>query len=429
MSEIIPFRGIRYNKDKIDDLATVVTQPYDRIDGPLQKAYYERSPYNIVRIIKGKAALRGDVYTAAASFLSDWLDNRILKRDETPSLYVYYQEYTYANERCTRKGFIALGKLEPEQVHAHERTLRGPKEDRLQLMRATEGNFGQIFMLYSDPQRVADRELDAAINEKPPVISVKDDFGNRHEIWQVMDRAVINEVKDAITGKDLYIADGHHRYETAVNFMHECKKRGWKPAAPESFDYRMMTLFNIDEPGITIRPIHRLIHGLPDFDPQLFLAELENAFAVRRCPTLAEMETALKAGQDVHTFGCYTGGIFSTLTVRDEKLIDRLVTIERSMDWKRLDVSVLHIAILERHLGIDAAALEEERNITYSHDVLDAVSRVDQGDEQILFCLNPTSADEVRRVADHGEKMPQKSTDFYPKLLAGLVLSRMEIQK
>jgi len=429
MSRIIPFRGIRYNKDKIDDLAAVVTQPYDRIDGPEQKAYYERSPYNIVRIIKGKAALPGDVYASAASFFLDWLNEGILKRDETPSLYVYHQEYTYTNERLTRKGFIALGKLEPEKVHAHERTLKGPKEDRLRLMQATEGNFGQIFMLYSDPQRAADKELEAAINERPPTISLKDDLGNRHLVWQVMDKRVIGEVQAAIADKDLYIADGHHRYETAVNFMRECKKAGWKPAAAESFDYRMMTLFNIDEPGMTIRPIHRLIHGLPDFDPQLFLTKLGKDFAVKRYSALAEMEAALKAGQDHHTFGCYTGGIFSTLTVRDENLIDRLVTVERSMDWKRLDVSVLHIAILERHLGIDAAALEEERNITYSHDVLDAVNRVDQKDEQIFFCLNPTSPDEVRRVADHGEKMPQKSTDFYPKLLTGLVLSKMGIQK
>ena len=249
MSRIIPFRGIRYNKDKIDDIARVVTQPYDRIDEPRQREYYDRSPYNIVRVIKGKPALGDDVYAGGASFLSDWLNEGILRRDETPSLYVYHQEYTYANERLTRKGFIALGKLEPAQVHAHERTLRGPKEDRLRLMRATEGNFGQIFMLYSDSQRVADKELEAAISQRPPTMSAKDDFGNQHLVWQIIDKTVIDEVQAAIADKDLYIADGHHRYETAVNFMHECKTKGWKPAAPESFDYRMMSLFNIDEIG------------------------------------------------------------------------------------------------------------------------------------------------------------------------------------
>jgi len=296
-------------------------------------------------------------------------------------------------------------------------------------MRATEGNFGHIFMLYSDPSCGADEALVAAISGMSPTIEATDDFGNRHLVWPVTDPEVIARVQTALSEKDLYIADGHHRYETAVNFMRECEKKGWTKAAPESFDVRMMTLFNIDLPGMTIRPIHRLIHALSDFDPKAFLEKAGNDFQVKRYATLSDMEKAVRASREHHTFGYYAGGTFASLTLRDEGLMNQLITGSWSSDWKHLDVSILHTAILERLLGIDAKALEEQQNVTYSRDPEDALSKVDHGEEQIFFLLNPTTADEVKRVADHGEKMPQKSTDFYPKLLTGLVLSKMEITK
>jgi uncharacterized protein (DUF1015 family) len=385
-----------------------------------------------VRIIKGKAEPddnTDNVYTRAASYLNQWIDKGILVKDQTPSLYVYHQEYTFREERLTRKGFIALGKLEPERVHAHENTLKGPKEDRLRLMRATEANCGHIFMLYSDPQRTADMALEQATAGIAPTISATDDFGNNHYVWKIDDPQVISSVSQALEDKDLYIADGHHRYETAVNFMRECQQKGWSTAAPESFDVRMMTLFNINEPGMTIRPIHRLIHALPNYDAEAFLKRAEEQFNVERHVSLSEMEEAVKKGKENHSFGFYSSGIYASLTLKDEGIMDKLITGNWSPDWKRLDVSILHTLILERLLGIDAKALEEQRNITYAHDPKEAVKAVDNGAEQIFFLLNPTSPSEVRKVADHGEKMPQKSTDFYPKLLTGLVISKMEIDK
>jgi len=369
------------------------------------------------------------VYTRAGSYLQQWLDEGILVRDETPSLYVYHQEYSFGGERLTRKGFIALGKLEPEKVHAHEKTLKGPKEDRLRLMRATEGNFGHIFMLYSDPDRRADEALNAAIAGIEPMISAVDNFGNNHYVWQITDPKVIAVVQEAVSDKDLYIADGHHRYETAVNFMRECEQKGWRSAEPESFDARMMTLFNIDEPGMTIRPIHRLVHALSGHDPQAFLMRAEKDFDVKRYSSLTDMQRGVAEGKEHHTFGFYSGGVYASLSLRDEGIMDRLITGDRSHDWKHLDVSILHTVILDQLLGIDAKALEEQQNITYAHEPEEGIAAVDGGSEQIFFLLNPTSPSEVRRVADHGEKMPQKSTDFYPKLLTGLVLSKMEIDK
>jgi len=432
MAHIIPFRGVRYDLSRAGEASDLVAQPYDRIGEAEQKTYYERSPYNIVRIIKGVAQPEDNaenVYTRAASYLQQWLDEGILVRDEIPSVYVYHQEYSFGGKRLTRKGFIALGKLEPEKVHAHEKTLKGPKEDRLRLLRATEANFGHIFMLYSDPQRTADAALDAAISGVDPTVTAKDDFGNNHYVWRITDPEVISTVQEAVSDKDLYIADGHHRYETAVNFMRECEQKGWHPAAPESFDVRMMTLFNIDEPGMTIRPIHRLVHSLADYNPQAFLERARENFEVTLYSSLSEMEQGVADRRQSHCFGFYSGGVYASLTLREEAVIDQLIEGDWSSDWKHLDVSILHTLILDQLLGIDAVALEEQKNITYAHEPQEGVNAVDSGKEQIFFLLNPTSPAEVKQVADHGEKMPQKSTDFYPKLLTGLVLSKMEIDK
>ena len=197
MAQIVPFRGIRYDPARIADMSAVVTQPYDRIGKEEQATYYERSPYNIVRIVKGRSE-PGDnginVYTRAAALLKAWLEQGLLRRDATPSLYIYHQRYTFEKDEWTRKGVIALGKLEPKKVHAHERTLKGPKEDRLRLMRATEANFGHIFMLYSDPTRRADGILAEAIEGKAPTIEAKDDFGNRHTVWQISEPDVVTTV-------------------------------------------------------------------------------------------------------------------------------------------------------------------------------------------------------------------------------------------
>ena len=433
MAHIIPFRGIRYDAAKVGDPSDVVAPPYDRVYPEIQAACYERSPYNIVRITKGRAK-EGDgesenVYTRAAAYLGEWLNTGILIRDPEPALYVYHQEYTFGGERLVRKGVIALGKIEAERVHAHERTLAGPKADRLNLMRATEANFGHIFMLYNDPAREADGVLGAAISGLEPLIEATDADGNAHRIWRVSDVGVIARVQAVLREKDLYIADGHHRYETAVNFMQECSAKGWKPAAPESFDVRMMTLFNVAEAGMSIRPIHRLVHGIAAFDAERFVEQASEHFIVERHASFGAMVEAVEAGRNAHTFGCVAANLFASLRLRGEADLDSLIPGGGSADSKQLDVSILHAVLLEGALGIDAAALEEQRNVTYTVKAAEGLEAVETGEEQLFFYLNPTGADEVIRVADHGEKMPQKSTDFYPKLLTGLVLSTMEIAK
>ncbi len=434
MARIIPFRGYRYSSDVVNDPSDVVSPPYDRVGPDVQEACYKRSPHNIVRITKGREedgdGETEDVYRRAAKHLNDWIDAGVLIRDEEPALYVYHQTYTFESAHLTRKGIIALGALEPDKVHAHEKTLRGPKEDRLRLMRATEANFGHIFMLYNDPSRMVERALSEAVSSSPALIEAYDADGNRHEVWKVTDPQTIEAVQSSVADKDLYIADGHHRYETAVSYMHECRAAGWTPAAPESFDVRMMTLFNVAEPGISIRPIHRMVHGIDAFDEATFLDAASEHFHVEPQDSLDSMVSATKAGQPQrHVVGCMMAGHAVTLTLKDEAIMDRLGLSDRSPEYRRLDVTILQEAILHRLLGIDERALEEQRNITYTVDVDRGVSDVQQGREQLFFYLNATLPEQVLRVADHGEKMPQKSTDFYPKLLTGLVLSRMEIDK
>jgi len=433
MAEIHAFRGIRYDVTKVGSLTDVVTPPYDRVPEDVQATLYARSPLNMVRIIKGRAEPgddeRNNVYTRAARTFQEWLASGVFVRDPDPSLYMYHQEYTFGGERLVRKGVMALVKLEPQKVHAHERTLKGPKEDRLRLMRASEANFEHVFMLYNDPRRVADRALAEAVDGRKPDMVAQDADRNPHRVWRVSDPRTLAAVEAALRDKDLYIADGHHRYETSVNFMRECRERGWTPAATESFDTRLMTLFNVAEPGMSIRPIHRMVHGVAGFDPGAFLERAGERFEVTRRQSFEDMVQAAAAGAARHTFGFYARGAAATLRLRDEGTVDELIGGSWSKDYRRLDVSILHAAVLEALLGIDAQALEEQTNITYSVTLEKGRNGVESGAEQVFFVLNGTSADEVVRVADHGEKMPQKSTDFYPKLLTGLVLSKMEIRK
>jgi uncharacterized protein (DUF1015 family) len=433
MAQVFPFRGIRFSERLLGSLTDLVAPPYDRVPDDVQATLYDRHPRNIVRITKGKVQPgddeRASVYSRAARTLDDWLRDGVLVRDAEPALYVYHQEYTFAGERLTRKGFMALAQLQPEKVHAHEKTLRGPKEDRLKLMQATETNLEHVFMLYQDPKREADAILDKAVSGRAPDMVAQDADRNAHRVWRVTDARVIGAAQKALATKELYIADGHHRFETSVNYMRECIDRGWAPAAPESFDKRLMTLFNVAEPGMSIRPIHRLVHGVAGFEAETVLGKAAELFAVSRYPSFEKMEEAVRAGNDRHTFGLACRGLFATLMLRDERVMDRLIPGEWSADYRRLDVSILHAAILEPLLGIDARALEEQTNVTYSVTLEKGLKGIDSGAEQIFFLLNPTGAEEVVRVADHGEKMPQKSTDFYPKLLTGLVAMKMEIRK
>ncbi len=431
MANIYPFRGYRYNPELVKDLNQVATQPYDKIDKNKQEEYYQKSEYNIVRIILGKDEGNQDRYNIAVECFQKWINEGILIQDNEPSIYAYWQEYEVNGKRMIRKGFVGLGKLEGEEgVKGHENTMEGPKADRLNLLRATEANFGHIFMLYSDPEKKIISMLDNSVDSNNPLIKVTDEDGNRHLLWQIKDQKVIKRIQDKMQEKTLYIADGHHRYQTALNYMKECQEKGWVSRGVEGFENRLMTFINIDDPGLSILATHRLVYGINSFNPGNFLKEALNEFAIKSFNSRKGLYEEMERQKDKAVFGFKGKGLdgYYTLTLRDEKGIGELLP-GKAASLKKLDVIILHKAILEKYLHIDEKALNEKKNLDYVRYRDEALTQFEKGDYQAVFLMNPTKVVEVKQVADEGEKMPQKSTDFYPKLLTGLVINKMEIKK
>ena len=426
MAKVHPFQGFRYNQDVVRDLSRVVTQPYDKTSPSLQDDYYQRSPYNVVRItmnLEKRKDPRTD-YREAGSIFRRWIEGNVLIRDDTPAFYAYYQKYEIEGRTKLQKGIIALLDLNNSAsgVLPHEHTLAAPKEDRLQLMRSIEGNEDLIYMLYADDTLSVNRAMDQAISGKQPLIEVTDDFGTIHSVWAITDPEALDVITKAMRPQKLFIADGHHRFETSVNFMNECKEKRWIPSAVESFDKRMVTCFNIAG-GVTILPTHRLVRDLPAFDARSFLGHISRYFTIERFPSIQDLWKEMKEGRDDHVFGFYAENIeeFCLLRLKPQALEDPLV-LRRGEPCRELDVSILHSLILERHLGIDESKLAAQTHIDYAPERDSCIRMVREGAYQAVFFLNPTTPEQMQR-------MPQKSTDFYPKLLTGLVFMKMKIQK
>jgi len=436
MATIRPFRGVRYNPERVADLSTVVSQPYDRVRHGLQDRYYDLSPYNIVRIIKGKDK-PGDgeadnVYTRARGYYQSWLRDGILVREQAPALYVLRQTFTLPDGSTrTRQGLIAaleLSRFDEGIVLPHERTHSGPKVDRLNLMRATAVNFGHIFMLY--PGGGINELLQAAI-EGQEGLELRDLF--EHDVVQrflvVTDPQVIRAVVEEMAPRrNLIIADGHHRYETALNYRDEM--RALHPEAPPNagFNYRMVTLVSMEDPGLVILPTHRLIHSYGRMSGQEVLERAATYFEVMPVADRPALETALAQAEPMHPrFGFYDG-TYTVLTLRDPAVLDELLP-DRAPDWRLLDVSVLHELFIERVLGIDKGAIERQENIEYLRDPQMGYDSVDRGEAEFLLVMNPTRMEQVRACTAAGEKMPQKSTDFYPKVISGLVMMPVGVEE
>ncbi|MFH1514093.1 MAG: DUF1015 domain-containing protein [bacterium] len=444
MAKVFPFRGYHYNIKTVGDLSLVVTQPYDQIKEDSQREdYYSRNPFNFVRIIKGRDepdTNLDNVYTRAGDFLSEWIRDGVLIRDNSPALYVYHQQYEVDNETHVRKGFIPLVELKEygSEIKAHEQTLAAPKKDRFNLMLTTEANTGMIFMLYSEPEREINKALDAQIEGKEPGLIAEDDFGCIHKVWAVTDGATIKKVQKLMEPLTLFIADGHHRYETAVNFKKHMEESGKKcPAdATECYCNCMMALVNVDEPGLTVLPTHRLIHDLPPELIENLVSKSMQYFSIEHFPligdeTVKSVLDAMKARQnDEHLFALYIKGDdeIKLLSLKDESSMDDLAKGE-SDDFKRLDIAILHTILLDKLLGIDKAKLEAKTNVDYLRSPYETLNKVkDDPKYQCMFLVNPTSVEDVKNIASHGEKMPQKSTDFFPKLLSGMVINKIAIE-
>jgi uncharacterized protein (DUF1015 family) len=426
MAKVIPFRALRYAADRVA-LERVLTQPYDKITPEMQERYYGSDPHNLVRVILGKpqpSDSEGEnVYTRAAAHLGEWRRTGVLSEDKQPAFYIYSQCFTDAAGKIReRRGFIALCRLEDYSagvILRHEQTHSAPKADRLNLLRATHMHAESIFMLYSDPERRVEENLTA---ESAPHADVQDEYGVRHRMWQVADNERISALTAAMAEKKLVIADGHHRYETALAYRDEQRAAAGKPSPDARYEYMMMTLVAMESDGLVILPTHRVLSGLPSFDEARFMRELAAYFDLTPVSDLAQGLAKLSAEPPRTAF---LGATRSGLRLMLAKLEAYAALGRLTPRQRELDVAALHELVIGRVLGLSAADIRELKGIAYVRDAHEAVERVRSGAD-VAFLMNPARVEQVRDIAFAGEVMPQKSTDFYPKLLSGLTLYALD---
>lgn len=425
MADIRPFRALRYNLQRVS-ASQVVTQPYDKISPAMQERYYGASPYNLVRIILGRHQ-DGDntvenVYTRAAAFARQWRQDGILQPDDEPSIYAYSQTFKApSGKNFERRGFIALGRVEDysaKVVYRHEQTLAKPKADRLDLLRATRAHYEQLFLLYEDSGEVD--ALLATPNE--PTIEVTDEYGVVHRVWQFADPHVVNAVREKMRDKKLVIADGHHRYETALNYRNECREKSSTTDPDAPYEFVMMTFVNVNDPGLLVLPTHRVVHSLNSFSFDEFKNASSRLFEVAEVESGMDSARATALLNEKGRSGTAFLAVSSNraLLLHSPKPAGSKFLAGLSSRQQSLDVVQLHKGLLEGVLKLSEESIRNQQNLSYVREASDALEQVRQGKANIAFLMNACPVQKVRDVALAGEVMPQKSTDFYPKLLSGL---------
>jgi len=446
--EIKAFKAFRFDSSVVGNVGSCISPPYDVISTEQQQKLYEKSEYNIVRIIKGQTTAIDDnnnnQYTRAAGYFNNWIGKGILKQDPIESIYAYLQDFQIAGVGFQRSSFIALAKIEKlgTMVKPHEYTLDEPKIDRLKLKRATNSDSGLVFMLYEDQKQIADKIIETVrpsrahrrgntIGQKS-LIDFLDEQNVRHRLFAVTAKEDIEQIVRMMSGKSCIIADGHHRYETALNYLEESSN----PTA----GYQMTAFVNTRHGGLIILATHRLVGNLDNFSIEKLIVDFEKNFEITQYPFDLEhvkveakqkMLAQMKAGHDKlkNTFGIYGGNnTFYVAVLKNKQAMD-FVNPNKSKAWRELDVSVLHKLILGKLLGIDAECLASGSNVEYVKDTGDVIdeliSSVDKRVRQVAFFMNPVKMQQLKAVTDAGERMPQKSTYFYPKMYSGLVVNKL----
>jgi uncharacterized protein (DUF1015 family) len=447
MALVRPFRALRFNPE-LAPFDSVLTQPYDKISPAQQAKYYAADPHNLIAIEKGRISPhdspQDNVYTRAAAALNDWIANSVVKQDPEPAFYSYTQEFILpeTSERRTRRGFIGAGKLEDYSANVifrHEHTLSGPKADRLELLRHTRTHTGQLFLLYSDSQLKIDAILNEVQSSLSPVTELIDEYGVIHRLWMISDPARISSIQNAMADQKLVIADGHHRYETSLNYRNEARTRAGKLIPDAPYEFSMMTFINSRSEGLTILPTHRVVANLRDFSWSNVRRYLEPWFSTavfafpgdaQRLQAQANFLQHLTTEKAERVIGVYpksdhASRAFYVLTFRPQADVAQILPGVSALQ-RQLDVVLLHQGILEPVLGITSHAVAAEANLTYEREASAAIDAVDRGAAQIAFLLNPVDVELVMKVATAGEVMPQKSTDFYPKLLSGITMYHVD---
>ncbi|MFC1485348.1 DUF1015 domain-containing protein [bacterium] len=427
MAEIKPFRGIRFNQNKIK-IKEVVAPPYDVISSEEQDNLYKKNEANIIRLILGKECQNdtkiNNKYTRASSFFTNWEQEKILIKDREEALYIYSQDFEFDGISYSRTGFLSLLKQEPlfeGTIYPHERTLSKPKADRLNLMRTCDANFSPIFALYNDETQIIKKIIDEIMQKTPEINFYNNNERNR--LWLLTNEDQIKCIQNTLKDKKIFIADGHHRYETSMNYakeMRDQKKIG-------NFDYVMTFLCDMNDKGLTVFPTHRVVQ-YKNLDIQKFLNKIEKYFNIQKIEKNDLKQKLEKEFEKSNiAFGLYTGEDYLILLLKDKEGLADL--IQGSKYYRELDVAVLEALIFEKVLSFSKEDIALQKHLKYIKDLNDAINMIDSKSFNMAFIMNPTRLDQIKNVALAGETMPQKSTYFYPKLLTGIVINKFEAQK
>jgi uncharacterized protein (DUF1015 family) len=434
MADIRAFRAHRYDLGRVGALSDVIAPPYDVIDAGLQQALYDKSPYNAIRLILNKESPADgesdNRYTRSAAALRDWLRDDVLVQDSARSLYVYHQDFEAEGRRYTRKGFLARVRLEPfdsGRIYPHEETLAGPKADRLKLFRATHMNLSPVFGLYPDAEGGVMAELEKAVGRSLP-LEATDHLGVTSRLWPVHDQHTVSAVTGLLGPKPVFIADGHHRYETGLRYLEERREAGEVRDGEAAANFILMMLVSMSDPGLVILPTHRLISGLPELKAEQLASLLSGPFEVEKVGAgdkgLRDAWELIEADgtQSMLGFGTVADGVWQTARFKAPAEMAKLAA-EHSETWRGLAVAVLHVLVLDRLVGPSLGAKPLCKYVHLLSEVREATAAKAC---QVAALVPPATMGHVEEIAGNLEKMPPKSTYFYPKLLSGLVFNSLK---
>ena len=417
MAIIKPFKGLRYNQEKFLDLSSVICPPYDVVSQEEYNKLIKKSPYNLINLELPQSTK--EPYKKAHDLFDEWKEKSILKKDLNNSIYIYEEEFLLKNEIKKIKGFICNVKLEEfskQVILPHEETLSKAKDDRFNLLKETSCNFSQIYSLYIDDEKRTKVDIDKLSQGKPD-IETKSDDGIIHRLWIIDNKNVIEKITNDFKDRKLYIADGHHRYETALKYS--------KTSSLESSNYVMMMLMDMENDGLAILPTHRIIKNLHNFDPNTLIEQCKTYFDIVYWDNIDTLESKLYSyyleNKKAFAF-CYDSTKACIMVLRSTDIMDELLP-KKSAAARDLDVTVLHELILKNFLGIDNENMKNQTNLSYTRCINVAIDSLKDDDVNCSFILNPTKISQIKNIALAGEKMPQKSTYFYPKLITGLVMN------
>lgn len=424
MTKVKPFKAIVFNQQKIKDISRVVCPPYDVISPAKQEYFQQLDPHNFIQILLPQDA-NDNKYERAGKLFNDWQKKGILTQDELPAIYFYSQDYNLKGEKKTRYGFLALLRLQDNQcrVYTHEHTRGAAKEDRMNLLKQVKANLSPIFVVFEDKNRLINRIREKYLPKHKPFIDLVDAEKTAHKLWRISDSEILKAFSEKMSGENIFIADGHHRYEVACNYRADALPQAVKPENEESANYLLSYFTNLDPRGLTIMAIHRLVWLPAELDQEDFRKKVEPNFDVEEVKDKNKFFFLLaKAGSQEHIIGAYQHKKFWLLRLKNVKILDKLIS-DKPAEFRLLDVSILNYLILKNALGLD---LEDKEAIKFNNNEEELLAEVDRDNRKTAFFLNPVKIQQIMKIALAGEKMPAKSTFFYPKVLSGLAINKLE---